>query len=108
MKHIAREEIGQLIQQSNEETVALYIQTPLCGTCKVGKRMVDLALTVYEAEHPSPQLGACNLNEVPELAETYSITSVPCLLFIKRGIAVKQMYAMKSVDYLYENMKNYF
>ncbi|WP_062233093.1 thioredoxin family protein [Fictibacillus sp. FJAT-27399] len=108
MRDLTNIEIHNFIKGSTEEPAALYIQTPLCGTCKMGRRMLDITLeAISQSETSEPKIGACNLNAMPELAEKYSITSVPCLLFLNRGIAVKKIYAMQSVDFLYQNLKKY-
>jgi len=80
----------------------------LCGTCKMGRRMLEITLeALAQSGSPDVKVGACNLNAMPVLAEKYNITSVPCLLFLNRGIAVKKIYAMQSVDFLYQNLKKY-
>ncbi|MDN4525567.1 thioredoxin family protein [Fictibacillus fluitans] len=108
MKDLTNLETREYIEQSAEEPAALYIQTPLCGTCKMGRRMLEITLeAVNQPGIKQPKVGAINLNAMPELAENYNITSVPCLLFLNRGIAVRKIYAMQSVDFLYQNLKKY-
>lgn len=85
--------------QEGEATV-LYVQTPMCGTCQLAKRM----LTVVEAAL-GIKVGTVNLNYAPYLAERYEIESVPCLLVFKRGIVTKRMYAFQSVDFIYNELQ---
>jgi thioredoxin-like negative regulator of GroEL len=107
MKEITRKNWNNIIEQSCEEPFFLYLETPLCGTCKVGKRMFEVAVAAMEAQSDhgkSVKAGYCNINSMPELAEKYGITSVPCLLILSRGIAAKQMYALESAGKIYQTM----
>ncbi len=51
------------------------------------------------------RMGKMNLNFYPELAKSFAIESVPCLLFFKNGEVVETVYAFHSVPYLYEKIK---
>ncbi|MCR8842812.1 thioredoxin family protein [Paenibacillus sp. SC116] len=94
----------------------LYMYSPLCGTCHVASRMLDVV------EHLLPELRfeRLNVNEAPDLAQEYQVESVPCLI-IWRTIEVKQnqqdlilhnafvypqkIYAFHSIPYLYERLR---
>ena len=107
MKEITRNNWEYIIEQSRQEPFFLYLETPLCGTCKVGKRMFEVAVAAVEAGSKSDfskQTGVCNINSMPELAEKYGITSVPCLLILSRGIAAKRIYALQSAGNIYQTM----
>ncbi|MBY6036753.1 thioredoxin family protein [Fictibacillus nanhaiensis] len=105
MKEITRKSWENMINLSLDEPFFLYLETPLCGTCKMGKRMLEVALeTINTQKDRNVQVGICNINEMPELAEKYGITSVPCLLILSRGIAVKRVYALQSAGNIYQTM----
>jgi thioredoxin-like negative regulator of GroEL len=107
MKEITRDQWNNIIEQSCTEPFFLYLETPLCGTCKVGKKMFEIAVATIEAQADTAntfQSGFCNINSMPELAEKYGITSVPCLLVLSRGIAVKRIYALESAGNIYKIM----
>lgn len=78
---------------AKEKTCALYLHTPLCGTCKVGEQM----LQVVYAMHPTLPLYKADLNFLPELAQEWQIMSVPCLAILKKGKLERKVYAMRSV-----------
>lgn len=59
----------------------VFFYTPLCGTCKVGERMLE----VLAALNPRTILGRCNINFSPQLARNWEIESVPCLVRWQRG-----------------------
>lgn len=82
----------------NEPVVGIYFYTPMCGTCQVTKKI----LNVVEVLLPHLKIGMYNLNYGRELAEVYQIESVPCLLLVKEGKVQKQIYAFQSVEYIYE------
>ncbi|WP_424237848.1 thioredoxin family protein [Bhargavaea ginsengi] len=81
-------------------TAAFYLYTPLCGTCQVASRMMD----VVEKLLPEVKLGKADLNYHEEVAAKYVVESVPCLLVAKEGREVEKIYAFQSVPYLYEKL----
>lgn len=56
--------------------LAMFVHTPLCGTCALARRMMGVA----EQVRPDYPVYAVNLNLEPGLAQHYKIESVPCLL----------------------------
>ncbi len=76
---------------------ALFFYTPLCGTCKVGERM----LSITEAMMPGLALFRCNVNAMPAVAQRWKIQSVPCLLSIRAGEPERVLYAFQSVENIY-------
>lgn len=88
----------------NDQTTinkAIYTFTPLCGTCQVAGRMLDIAKEVL----PIVPLEKVNLNYAKELAEEYQIESVPCLILIKDNQIIEKIYAFHSVPYLVDRLK---
>ncbi|WP_156484894.1 thioredoxin family protein [Bhargavaea cecembensis] len=81
-------------------TAAFYLYTPLCGTCQVASRMMD----VVEKLLPEVRLGKADLNYHEEVAARYGVESVPCLLIAKEGRPVEKIYAFRSVPHLYEKL----
>ncbi|MHA6482930.1 thioredoxin family protein [Paenibacillus sp. strain BS8-2] len=80
---------------------AVLFTTPLCGTCKVAERMLE----VVEAAGANYPLYKTNINFTPRLRDQWQIASVPCLLLVRNGKLVSKEYAMRSVDYLYGLLK---
>lgn len=85
-----------------EEVAALYFYTPMCGTCEVASKM----LNILKISIPSLQIGKMDINYVQELAIDYKIESVPCLIIAKNGEITDKVYAFESVTKLYELLKN--
>ncbi|QFK72715.1 thioredoxin family protein [Pradoshia sp. D12] len=88
---------------NNQTTInkAIYTFTPLCGTCQLAGKMLDIAKEVL----PNASLEKVNLNYAKELAEEYQIQSVPCLILIKDNQLIEKIYAFHSVPYLVDQLK---
>lgn len=83
---------------------ALYVYTPMCGTCQVAGKMLD----VVEAMKIDLPLERVNVNYYEDLAREFAIESVPCLLLLSERKLKKKIYAFQSVPYLYEEMISHF
>lgn len=80
---------------------ALYVHTPLCGTCAVARRMLEIACEVL----PDLPLASANLNIIPKLAERLRIESVPCLVIWDRRGGYRKVYRFGSVQELVELLR---
>lgn len=88
-------------QLEQRHLAAFYLYTPMCGTCEVASKM----LNVIESLLPDLQIGKANINYLQQLAFDYQIESVPCLLISRDGENVEKVYAFQSVPFLYEKLK---
>jgi len=96
---ISESELRRLIHTEHTELpvkLAVYFYTPMCGTCAVGSRMLDV---IYAMEPRYPIVKA-NLNAMPALAQDWQIESVPCLILWNQGTMIAKEYAMRSVEHL--------
>ena len=85
----------------NANVTAYYLYTPLCGTCKIASKMMD----VVENLLPNVKIGKANLNFLEHLADDQQIESVPCLLISENGQITEKIYAFHSVPYLYNRLR---
>ncbi|UQD53225.1 thioredoxin [Bacillus methanolicus] len=99
MKEWTHQDIKNLVK--DKKTAVIYFYTPLCGTCQVGGRMLEVVSELL----PEIPFGKADLNYMPELAKELSIESVPCLLLAKDGEWVEKIYALHSVPYLLDKIK---
>ncbi len=83
------------------EKEALYFYTSLCGTCKLGERMLE----IIDSMDKHIPIHKININYAPALRDSWQITSVPCLVVLQHGEPEEFIYAMRSVDYLYGFIK---
>lgn len=94
-----REEWEQV--KSTPSLSLFYIYTPMCGTCQVASKMMNVIKELIPFS-----IGQANINFVENLAQDYEIESVPCLLIAKHGVVLKKIYAFQSVPYLLEVIKS--
>ncbi|MEH7439136.1 thioredoxin family protein [Neobacillus drentensis] len=85
-----------------KSTGLIYFYTPLCGTCQLASKM----LQVVEELVDTP-MGKMNLNFYPQLAKDLAIESVPCLLIVRAGKVEEMLYAFHSVPFLLDKIKSY-
>jgi thioredoxin-like negative regulator of GroEL len=78
----------------------VYFYTPMCGTCQVASKMLQVIEQLVVLE-----MGKMNLNFYPDLAREFEIESVPCLLFVEAGQVKETLYAFQSVPFLLEKIK---
>ncbi|MCM3761282.1 thioredoxin family protein [Alkalihalobacillus oceani] len=102
MKEISGEQLKRSIARREELTI-VFVHTPLCGTCKLARNMLEL---VEESLHGLP-LVSININEAPWFAQEWKIESVPCLLVFQKGLGVERVYAFRSLPYLHTLLKKY-
>jgi len=88
-------------QARNSVVTAYYLYAPMCGTCQVATKMLE----VVEELLPNVQIGKANLNYIEDLAMDHEIESVPCLLISKNGEISNKIYAFQSVPFLFEQLK---
>lgn len=84
-----------------KEHFAVFLYTPLCGTCKVSERMLEVVLKMT----PSFPLYKCNINVMPNIAQAWRIESIPSLVILENGVPKEKIYAFKSVVYLYQKLQ---
>nr|WP_285874284.1 thioredoxin family protein [Halalkalibacter oceani] len=102
VKEISGEQLKRSIARREELTI-VFVHTPLCGTCKLARNMLEL---VEESLHGLP-LVSININEAPWFAQEWKIESVPCLLVFQKGLGVERVYAFRSLPYLHTLLKKY-
>lgn len=99
MRELRIEELDQLC--AGKRSFALFVYTPMCGTCKLAERMLTVTLEAL----PNAPVYRINLNTSPASAERWQITSVPALLLFEEGTASERHYAIQSVGFLYEVLR---
>ena len=71
----------------SEKTVLLDFWAPWCAPC----RMVVPIIEEITGERPDIKVGKINVDEEPELANKFSIMSIPALVVMKNGKIVQQV-----------------
>lgn len=96
MKEMNGAELLDLLAQPGEP-LAFFLYTPLCGTCKAARRMLEVA------EHllpPDLLVAEGNVNLLPQLVQSLKISSVPALLAVPgdRSSGPEILYSFGSVE----------
>lgn len=84
IKELDEKELLELIAEG-DRTLAVFLQSPFCGTCKAAKRMLEVAGLLIPGEI---QLVSGNINMLPELVSRYRISGIPALLILNRDRTV--------------------
>lgn len=72
----------------------IYFYTPMCGTCKVTEKMLQIILTM----RPELPVIKCNINFCRELTHRWQLESVPCIVSVMDGQLTDKRYTMYGVD----------
>ncbi|MFB5190830.1 thioredoxin family protein [Alicyclobacillus fastidiosus] len=89
---------------SRDSRAAIFFYTPLCGTCKLARRMLE----IVDAAIPGLTIYTCDANFAYPLLESWKIQSVPALVYIDQGRPVDIQFAFSGVDDLYTRLKHFF
>ena len=101
MKEISTEQLQPHLNLSDHAVV--FLHTPLCGTCKLTKRMLE----IVESMIPEVPLWEININTAPHIAQAWQIESVPCLAMMRNGQIVQRLYRTESVQFLYQYIQTF-
>lgn len=92
IKELNQDEVLQKL--STKQSFFLYMFTPLCGTCNVSKRMLDIAIEIVKDK----DIVMCNANFAQDVSLQFEIQSVPCLLLFSNGELKERHYALKDIQ----------
>lgn len=89
----------------NKKTPALLdFYAEWCGPCKVMKPAIDAIEKKYEGQL---EVRKVNVDDFPDIAEMYSVKSIPTLVFIDSfGLEVNRTVGSMSAAKLEETLKN--
>lgn len=101
MKEISAEQLQSNLHLGDHAVI--FWHTPLCGTCKLTKRMLE----IVESMLPDVAIWEMNINRAPHLAQTWQIESVPCLVMMRNDKIEQRLYRTDSVQFLYHYIQTY-
>lgn len=100
MQELTIAELDRLCAE-RKQPFALFVYTPMCGTCKLAERM----LTVTTEALPNAPVYRININTAPSLAKRWQVKSVPALLLLDKGKVYECHYAIHSVGFLFDVLR---
>lgn len=95
MLAITKENFQAEVEQA-QGTVLVDFWAQWCGPC----RMQAPILEAFAGEHSDIKVAKCDVDENPELAEKFSIMSIPSLLVFKGGKLVKSAVGLHDKESL--------
>lgn len=77
--------------KSSEKTVLLDFYADWCGPCRMVSPLVD----EIAEENPQYLVGKINVDEEPQLAQEFGVSSIPTLIVMKDGKIINQSVGAK-------------
>lgn len=94
------EQLNNIYRNKDENVHLIFGYTPMCGTCKMSERMLDIANEMTQLP-----IVKIDLNFHPDWSQANEIQSVPVLMIMHYDQEVERLYAFQSVPYLLEKLK---
>lgn len=88
--NLNRDNFNEII--NSEKTILLDFYADWCGPC----RMVAPFVQAIAEENPNYLVGKINVDNEPELAQEFGVSSIPMLVVIKDGKIVNQSVGAKT------------
>jgi thioredoxin 1 len=67
---------------NSDQLTVVDFWAPWCGPCLALGPTIDALATEYDGK---AKVGKINVDENPEVSQTFGITSIPCIVFMKNG-----------------------
>lgn len=80
--HVGKNEFEQI--KSSSKTVLLDFYADWCGPCK----MLSPIIEKLAEEHPEYVIAKINVDQEPELAQSFGVISIPTLVVMREGKVV--------------------
>ena len=87
--------------KNSSKTVLIDFFADWCGPCKMVSPIVDK----IAEEHPEYIVGKVNVDDEPDLAESYGVMSIPTLVVLKGGEIVKKSVGVQPKEAILEMLK---
>ena len=98
--NITRENYQHEVMES-DKPVLLDFWASWCGPC----RMVGPVIDEIAEETPTIKVGKINVDEQPELAGSFNVSSIPTLVVMKNGTIYNQMLGARPKEQILSMLK---
>lgn len=96
--HVSKESFDKVLKLKD---VIFDFWAPWCGPC----RMLAPVLEDIANDYPDIQIAKINVDDYPELAIKYNISSIPAILYFKNGELTSQTLGYMEKDQLLTKLK---
>lgn len=87
--------------RNSEKTVLLDFYADWCGPCRMVSPLVD----EIAAENPQYLVGKINVDNEPELAQVFAVSSIPMLVVMKDGKIAAQAVGARPKQQILDMLK---
>lgn len=94
MVHVITKENYNELVANNDKPVLLDFWAVWCGPCRMMAPTVD----EIAEENPDITVGKVNVDEEPELARQFNISSIPTLVALKNGAVIGQTVGVQAKE----------
>jgi thioredoxin len=91
--HLTAESFPAAVAASDERPVLVDFWAPWCGPCKAQGPILD---SLAAAEGGRSVIAKLDVDQVPDVAETYGVRAIPTLLVLRRGREVARFTGIQS------------
>lgn len=88
--------------KNSDKKVLLDFYADWCGPCRMVSPLVD----EIAQENPQFLVGKINVDEEPELAQEFGVSSIPTLAVLKQGKIVNQSVGARSKNQIIEMLED--
>jgi len=101
--HINKDTFDDVLKSAGETTVLVDFWAPWCGPCRALAPVLD---QVAETLGAKAVIAKVNVDDNPELAERFGVSSIPALFFFKEGSVVKKLVGSRPAADIIEEIQS--